>query len=52
MRAVDSTDITFMIETGFAYLRNILAKVEVKVKDNTKIMNSICWEYITDKQFN
>ena len=30
-----------MIETGFTYLRDMLVKVEVTVKDNTKIANSI-----------
>ena len=31
--ALNSMEITYMIETGFAYLRNMLAKVEVTVKD-------------------
>ena len=30
---LNSTNITFMIETGFAYLRNMLAKVQVTVKE-------------------
>ena len=30
----------------------MLAKVEVTIKDNTKIANSIWWECITAKQFN
>ena len=41
-----------MIETGFTYLRNMLAKVEVTIKDKTKITNSILNECITAKQFN
>ena len=32
--AANSTEITYIIETGFAYLRNMLTKVEVAVKDN------------------
>ena len=28
-------EITNMIETGFTYLRNMLTKVEVTIKDNT-----------------
>ena len=31
----NSTEITYIIETGFTYLRNMLAKVEVTIKDNT-----------------
>ena len=33
----NSTKITNMIETGFTYLRDMLAKVEITVKDNFKI---------------
>ena len=31
----NSKEITYIIETGFTYVRNMLAKVEVTVKDNT-----------------
>ena len=31
----NTTEITYMIETGFTHLRNMLAKIEVAVKDNT-----------------
>ena len=37
----NSTEITNVIETGFTYLRNMLAKVEVTIKDNTKIAKSV-----------
>ena len=36
-----SMEVRNMLETGFTYLRNMLAKVEVTIKDNTKIANSI-----------
>ena len=38
-----------MVETLFTYLRNMIAKVEVTIKD---LYYSILWEYITAKQFN
>ena len=31
----NSTEITYIIETGFTYLSNKLAKVEVTIKDKT-----------------
>ena len=41
-----------MRETGFTYLINMLVKVEVFIKDNIQIKNSVWWECITAKQFN
>ena len=48
----NSKEVTYIIETGFTYLRNMLAKVEVTIKDKTKITNSTLYECITAKQFN
>ena len=45
-------EITYAISTEFTYLRNMLTKVEVTIKENTNITNSIRWECITAKQFN
>ena len=41
-----------MIEIGFTYLRNMLAKVEVTIQDNSWITDSIWLECITAKQLN
>ena len=41
-----------MIDTGFTFLINMLAKVKTTIKDNTQITNSIIWECSTVKQFN